>query len=91
VSKYKSKIATNPAVEMIHAALEKEDAALQWAKKESFPWPTVIGKDLKKAGLEKYATAFVPGYILIDKNGKKLAEGSPGAFAKIEELTSTEG
>ena len=91
MEKYKTKIASNPAIEMIHGALEPEAAALIWAKKEAFPWPTVMDQDLEKAGLEQYASTFVPGYILIDKNGKKLAENAENVFAKIDALTTKEG
>ncbi len=62
-------------------------AALGWAKQHTFPWPTVMMKNLKKAGIAKYANGGVPHYVLIDKDGKKLAENKANCLAKIAELS----
>lgn len=62
-------------------------AALGWAKQHTFPWPTVLIDNVPKSGLGKYQANFVPHYVLIDKSGKKLAEGKAAALAKAMELT----
>lgn len=85
---YNEKIATNPKVELIHvsADTDKKDAE-EWAKKEKFPWPTVLPDDVKRSGLDKYAGSGVPHYVLIDKDGKQIAEGQGEVLGKVQELT----
>lgn len=34
----------------------------------------------------KYRNRYVPQYLLVDKDGKKVAEGLQAAMKKIEEL-----
>ena len=85
---YNSKIASNDKVELIMASGDQDPkAALGWAKKHTFPWPTVLMKEIQKAGLAKYRSGFVPHYVLIDKDGKKLAEGKEASLKKAAELT----
>ncbi len=85
---YNEKIATNDAVELIHLSFDKDkDAAKAWAKKNEFPWPTVLSDKAKKTGLNKYSTKFIPGYVLIDGDGNQLATGKPQCLAKIKEMT----
>jgi|TARA_B110000908_G_scaffold74107_1_gene89316 hypothetical protein len=87
VKSYNSDIATNDKVEFIHYSLDRTDAAaLKWAKKESFPWAHILPAKHAVSGLAKYAKNFVPYYMLIDKDGKILAEGSRAIFAKIKTL-----
>lgn len=62
-------------------------AALAWANKHTFPWPTVMTKKIQKAGLAKYRAGYVPQYVLIDKDGKKLAEGKQACLDKAAELS----
>ncbi len=84
---YNSDIATNDKVEFIHYSLDRTDAAaLKWAKKESFPWARILPAKHGASGLQKYAKNYVPYYMLIDKEGKILAEGAQAVFAKIKTL-----
>lgn len=49
-----------------------------WAKKESFPWPTLLPKDVRRNALaQKYQAGPVPRMVIIDKDGKKVKEGHP--------------
>ena len=85
---YNNKIASNDKVELLMASADQDTkAALAWAKKHTFPWPTVLMKKIGKAGLEKYKAGFVPHYVLVDKDGKKLAEGKENCLKKAAELT----
>ena len=85
---YNSKIADNDKVELIMASGDRTaEAALNWAKKHTFPWPTVMSSNVQKAGLAKYRSGFVPHYVLIDKDGKKLAEGKEASLRKAAELS----
>lgn len=87
MEKYNADIATNDNVEFIHFSLDRSDkAALTWAKKEKFPWAHILPAKHKASGLEKYAKNYVPYYMLIDKEGKILAEGSQAVFAKVKSL-----
>ena len=85
---YNEKIAPNPKVELIHVSADSDKkSAEEWAKKEKFPWPTVLPEDAKRSGLDKFAGGGVPHYVLIDKEGKQLAEGQGQVLAKVQELT----
>lgn len=84
---YNKKIAGNDKVELIHFSYdENDDAALKWAKKEKFPWPTVLKGKQKATELEKFAGQYVPEYLLVSKDGEVVAKGKDGCFAKIAEL-----
>lgn len=84
---FNKKIANNDKVEFIHFSLDRTtDAALEWAKKEKFPWAHVLADKHVKSGLQQYAKRFVPYYMLIDKDGKILAEGSQAVFDKVDSL-----
>lgn len=84
---YKNKIAGNDKLELIMASGDQDaKAALAWAKQHSFPWPTVLMKKIQRAGLAKYRSGFVPHYVLIDKDGRKLAEGKAACLSKAAEL-----
>ncbi len=85
VKSYNDKISTNPDVDLIHIALEDKAPALAWAKKEQFPWPHIMQKDMGRF-LGKYFKNVAPTYALIDREGKVLANGKAAIFAKIAEL-----
>ena len=54
MKQYNEEIATNPAVEMIHASLDRDKkAAESWAAKEGFPWPTVMMDKIDQLRAEK--------------------------------------
>ena len=59
-------------------------AALGWAKKEKFPWPSVLYNDQNNFMLTKYASRSVPHYVLIDKTGKQLAVGQNSCLRTID-------
>lgn len=70
---------------MIHIALEDKSKALAWAKKESFPWPHIMQKDMGKF-LGKYFKNVAPTYVLIDREGDVLANGKSAIFATLAKL-----
>jgi len=88
VAKYNKEVAANENVEFIHASLDQsEDEALEWAKKENFPWLHVMRKNVLKADLAKFHTSgSVPFYCFVDKDGEVLAQGSEASFAKAKEV-----
>ncbi|MDG1357109.1 MAG: thioredoxin-like domain-containing protein [Akkermansiaceae bacterium] len=87
VKSFNKKIATNNKVELIHVSLDRSpQAALAWAKQEKFPWVHVLPDKYADSGLLKYYKNSVPHYVLIDKGGKILAEGSPAIFDMLDEL-----
>jgi hypothetical protein len=87
VESYNKKIAGNDRVELIHFTYDETDeAALKWAKKEKFPWPTVLKDKQKATDLEKFAGDYVPEYILISKDGDVIANGKEECFAEIGKL-----
>jgi hypothetical protein len=86
VETYNNQIANNPKAELIHVSRDSdEDSAEEWAAKEKFPWPTVLPDDGKKSGLMDYAGTAVPRYVLLDPDGKVLAESLSAALRVIEE------
>ena len=88
MAKYNKEVAGNKNVEFIHVSLDSnEDAALEWAKQENFPWLHVMKENASKANLSKYHTSgSVPFYCFVDKDGKVLAKGSQASFAKAKEV-----
>lgn len=85
---YNASIADNDKVEFIHASKDdsKKDA-LGWASSASLPWLTVLSSKARSSGLAKYDPGTMPGYALIDKNGKVLATTERSCMEKIKELT----
>ena len=62
--------------------------ALKWAVKEKFPWVTVLASVpewKKNFSFMKYKKRGVPQYVLVDKDGNKLAEGLAQALKYIDE------
>ena len=87
VEDYKKTIAPNPKVELIHLSYDNDDAAaLKWATKEGFPWPTVLRSKVAASGLEGFGGGYIPDYVLLDKDGNVVAKGKEEAFAKIAAL-----
>ncbi|QQL44931.1 hypothetical protein G3M56_013855 [Sulfuriroseicoccus oceanibius] len=88
MEKYNDQIADNDKAEMIHISLDRSDeAAEKWAKNAKMPWPIMLPKKANKTSLKKFAGRGVPHYVLVDKDGNKLAEGQYQAFSKLKELT----
>ena len=86
---YNAEIVDNAKDELIHASLDtNEDSVEDRAAEAHMPWLTVMNKDLKRTDLEKLKTGSLPSYILIDKNGNKVAEGKAASFAKINALAT---
>ena len=83
---YQDKIATNPAVELIFLSQDDDDGdTLNWAKKEKFPWPTIMQGDVSRFFLKHFDGA-VPTFVLIDRKGKKLTSGKEAIFDKLDSL-----
>ncbi|MGJ8657727.1 MAG: TlpA family protein disulfide reductase [Akkermansiaceae bacterium] len=88
VKSYNTKISTNDKVELVWCTRDDdESAAAGWAKSESFPWPTIMKDDTKKANLAQFIPRGIPAYILVDKEGNQLATGKSACMEKISELT----
>lgn len=77
---------------MIHVSRDRDDkSAEKWAADEGFPWMTILPDDAERSGLMEYRTRnAVPFYVLVDKDGKEVAQGSGAVFQKAVELTSEE-
>lgn len=76
-------------VELIQASQDDDVAAAAgWAKKEAFPWPTVLLADIPKTLLKDIKIAGVPTYALLDREGKILAQAhdSDTVMAKLKEV-----
>ncbi len=60
--------------------------ALSWAKKEDFPWPTILEPEITKHSGEwdfyQKVESIVPFYMLIDGDGNVLATDKEAAFEK---------
>lgn len=88
VKTYNDKIGTNPAVEMIHLSRDDDKGdALNWAKKEKFPWPTIMQDDTSSF-FSKHFGGAVPTFVLIDCDGKVLANDERTIFENLGNLDS---
>lgn len=61
-----------------------KEAALDWAKKENFPWPTTMNDDSRKISAMKHVQG-VPTYVLLNKEGELLAKGKHAALEYLAE------
>ena len=67
---YNEKIAPLKNVELVMMSYDKAAKdTLAWAKKESFPWPTVLWQDTGKVHFGSAEILSIPTYLLFDKNG----------------------
>lgn len=83
---YNKDVATNDKVEMVHISRDRDDkAALKWAQDSKLPWPTIMAGDAKAPLMEHYGNA-VPGFVLVDREGKKVAAGKGAIWAKLKSL-----
>jgi len=90
VTHYKEKMANHPSVEMVHISLDfNQKAALAWAVKESFPWPTVLMEKIRDAGLATLTPQEAPGYKLVTETGQLVAEGKEAVLKKAAALALT--
>ena len=92
VEKYKTSIADNPKVEMIHVSQDFDnEGAQEWAADAEFPWLTVLPENYEASGMLKFYTeAAVPFYTMIDREGNEVARGPEAVFAKVDELKKAE-
>ena len=92
MERYKEEIADNPKVEWIHVSRDQDnDAATAWAAEVEFPWPTVLPRDVDRSGLLEHRTGnFVPHYVMLDGEGKVVADDTAAIFSKIAELKAAE-
>jgi len=55
--------------------VDKADA-LEWSKKEKFPWPHVLHSNIDESlSFMKYRNEYVPQYLLVNSKGEKIIEG----------------
>jgi hypothetical protein len=90
VEKYNSKIAKLDGLELVQVSVDNDlSKAVAWAKKESFPWPTILKTDIQKTLVKNIKTNAVPTYVLIDKEGKEItrAHDSASVMKKFEEVS----
>jgi hypothetical protein len=90
VKKYNDKIADQENLELVQISVDKDlTKAVEWAKKESFPWPTILMTDIQKTMVKDIKTNAVPTYVLIDKEGKEItrAHDSASVMKKFEEVS----
>ena len=82
---YNNSIAGNEKVELLLMSSDRSDAdALKWSKKENFPWPQIMkGKISSEWNFMKHRSRYVPQYLLIDKQGNKVADGLPASLQKL--------
>jgi len=85
VQTYNAGFVGNDKVELILMSDDRtDDAALIWSKKESFPWPQVMAKNVSKDySFMKYRSRYVPQYLLINREGEKVAEGLDASLQKL--------
>lgn len=84
---YNQHIAGNDKVTLVQISADRDpDAAEEWAKKEKFPFYSVLPGDQKDLALKKLGGNGVPSYVLVDKNGKEIARGSESCKNKIKTL-----
>jgi thioredoxin-related protein len=90
VEKYNSEIAKLDNLELVQVSVDRDaKKAVAWAKKESFPWPTILMTDIEKTLVKDIKTNAVPTYVLIDKDGKEIsrAHDSGSVIKKFKEVT----
>ena len=82
---YNASIKGNDKVELILMSADRTDQkALDWSKKESFPWPQVMAKNVSRDfNFMQYRSRYVPQYLLIDNKGEKVAEGLAASLKKL--------
>ena len=86
VESYQKDVVPNPKVEMIHLSRDRNNAAaLKWASKDTLPWPTIM-RDQIDASLLTYYSNRLPTYILIDREGNKVAEGKGPVWSKLKTI-----
>lgn len=88
---YRSEIASDNLVELIHLSQDRdEDAATDWATEVGMPWPTLLTEDTDEDDLIlpyfPDGRFGVPSYLLVDRTGKEITRGKSNVFNKLEEL-----
>ena len=85
MKKYNDKVKPSGDIELIQVSLDRDpNAALSWAKKEKFPWPSIPNSALQATGMNKFKVRAVPTYILVDKDGKEISRNLSAVYAKME-------
>ena len=85
VATYNDKMKNNPKVELILMSADRGDAAaLSWSKKENFPWPQIMKSNVSREfNFMKHRSRYVPQYLLVDKDGNKVADGLGPSLSKL--------
>lgn len=86
---YNEHVADNPKVELVMVNLDPEkDPAEEWAAEVGMPWPVLLQDEA--GGVDAVAAnqpRGIPTMILVDGDGKKIAEGRvPEMEAALEDL-----
>ncbi len=90
VKKYHNEISKLDNLELVHVSADKKlSQAEAWAKKESFPWPTILGADVQNTVIKNIKTNAVPTYVLVTKDGKEIARAhdSASVMKKFNEIS----
>lgn len=85
---YNDDIASNEKVELIHISRDSDDKAAEgWAEENKFPWPTLMKDDAERSELlMSFYGGGVPTYVMIDREGNKVASGKGAIWAKLKDL-----
>ena len=92
---YKKEIAGNAEVELVWVTADNSEKAMEdWAKAEKFPWPTIKFRSARKIDeVSEHAPRGVPGYVLVNADGEKLASSAGSSAAvknKLKDLLTDE-
>lgn len=85
VKLYKSRIAKDPQIELVHVSCDKTvDAAKEWARSNKMTFPVVLPQDRGATGVVGGSSSNgIPNGVLIDgKTGKVLERGLPSDLHK---------
>ena len=84
VKEYNRKIKNNPDLELIHKSADnKLEEALDWAKQEKIPFPTVLpGSECNALVLGLSQSRGIPSLMVLTADGEKIIEGHPSLLLK---------
>lgn len=75
VEVYNSKVTKIPGLEVVMCSCDNDEKAMiDWAKKESMPWPLLRQQDRPKE-FQAVAPGGIPGMVLLDGEGNRIEDG----------------